>query len=247
MMSNAMIGPVEVSEVMTQMMESQQPKLLPKGYQPNEFDIICGRGRGLYKQKGNRKFRAIVLEHIDEYKDAKTKLDKSTVVIKIVDTVLSQNNGNCRFVKEAGVNTWEVVGYDYIRDKIGHAIRECIAASSKRNLQKHDVRPKGGQDRKVWNLDADVNGPPVKQRRIEKNISKLDKVPEPVQLPYCQSSQDSTKSLSQRKEDINEPPPKKFRLRIKIPKFLLSGKKFTVMTKSKTNSTKKCHEISIVH
>jgi hypothetical protein len=112
-------------------------KMLPKDYVLNEYDIICGRGRGFYHQPGNMKFHAIMFEHLEEYKALTTKLEKTAMVYLLVEKVLDQNDGNVHFVRystgsmSSQSEGWETLDHELICEKVGHALREMINVQKK--------------------------------------------------------------------------------------------------------------------
>lgn len=67
------------------------------GYQPGDRDVICGRGKRALRHSGNARFRLAILLHLDVYQRARTKIDKSLVVLHIAD---SFKRANGAFVKE---------------------------------------------------------------------------------------------------------------------------------------------------
>lgn len=69
---------------------------LEDGYEPGDHDVICGRGKSAFHHPGNRRFRLVIYMYMDRYQRAGTKLDKSLVVISIVDSFRSHSGG---FVK----------------------------------------------------------------------------------------------------------------------------------------------------
>lgn len=97
---------------------------LVDGYQPTDLDVVCGRGKGSYNKPGNKRFRAIVKDHIPEYVAARTKFDKSTLLQKIIDTIREE----ARFIKQGKDGSWYEISDDAAREKVGHTIREAIAA-----------------------------------------------------------------------------------------------------------------------
>ena len=119
---------VDLPNVITAMAKSQ-PLGLPEKYEVGPNDVVCGRGKGSYNRPGNKKFRAMVEEHVEEYVQARTKLDKSMVLSAIVEKVREQWNG--RFIKQKK-GVWEEIGDEQAREKVGHAIREAIAAGEKK-------------------------------------------------------------------------------------------------------------------
>lgn len=98
------------------------------GYQPTDWDVVCGRGKGSYNKPGNKRFREIVKEHMSEYMGARTKFDKSTVLQNIIDIIREQNNGTARFIKQNKDGSWYEISEDAAREKVGHTLRESIAA-----------------------------------------------------------------------------------------------------------------------
>ena len=91
--------------------------------EPSEYDVVCGRGKGSYNRPGNKRFRAIAQEYVPEYLAARSRLDKSSVLNKIVHVV--QENG--RFLKYSKKEGWFVISHELAREKVGHAIREAMA------------------------------------------------------------------------------------------------------------------------
>ena len=95
-------------------------------FQPSEHDVVCGRGRGFYNRPGNKRFREIVCQHIPEYLTLKTKLDKSMLLNRIIDLV--RRHHNARFIKKNANGAWHEIEENATREKVGHAMREAIAA-----------------------------------------------------------------------------------------------------------------------
>jgi hypothetical protein len=104
------------------------PACLPVSFKPTNYDVVCGRGKGSYNRPGNRRFRAIVQLHTDEYQ-ASGKVDKTMVLNRIMDLVQAQNDGTTRFVKRGKDGLFTVIPDDLAREKVGHAIRETIMAA----------------------------------------------------------------------------------------------------------------------
>ena len=65
-------------------------------FQPGEYDVICGRGKRSARHAGNTRFKLVIQLYLDKYLKAKTKIDKSLLVIEIVNIV---RNANGAFVK----------------------------------------------------------------------------------------------------------------------------------------------------
>jgi hypothetical protein len=105
---------------------------LDASYQPGAYDVVCGRGKGSYNRPGNKRFRSFVATYIPQYISARTKVDKSMVLNTIIDQVHSYTNPDtglaAQFVKYTKDAGWVMIGDEHAREKVGHAIREAIAA-----------------------------------------------------------------------------------------------------------------------
>lgn len=109
---------------------------LPEGYVPDEYAVVCGRGKGSYNRIGNKRYHAIVRSHIPDYLAAKTRFDKSTILNEIIEEVKAQNNGQGRFVKLDSDGSWYEISDEQSREKCGHTMRECIASANKKKKPK---------------------------------------------------------------------------------------------------------------
>lgn len=78
---------------------------LPQDYTPNNYSVLCGRGREFFNAIGNRRFRVIVSIFLERYSQADTKSKKSQIVSDVVDMVRSSGGG---FVKLENGGWWEV-------------------------------------------------------------------------------------------------------------------------------------------
>jgi hypothetical protein len=109
--------------------KAEAPTLtLPVSFEPTNYDVVCGRGKGSYNRPGNRRFRAIVQQYTDEYQSS-SKIDKTMVLNRIMDLVQAQNEGTTRFCKRGKDGLFTVISDDLAREKVGHAIRETIIAA----------------------------------------------------------------------------------------------------------------------
>jgi hypothetical protein len=101
-------------------------QLLPKGYQPSQYDVVCGRGKGHYNQPGNRNFRNILHRRLPEYKKLRSRADKTIFLSTIVEAIRCQNNGHANFIRRFKSTDWTVLTDEEAREKVGHAIREMM-------------------------------------------------------------------------------------------------------------------------
>jgi hypothetical protein len=120
-LSRYCVGP---PSAVAQMVANDAMTALPPSFNPTDFDIVCGRGKGHYNRPGCKRLREIIRAYIPQYTAARTKLDKSSVVSCILETVKDQENA--RFVKcKKGI--WYELSDDQAREKVGHTMREAIA------------------------------------------------------------------------------------------------------------------------
>jgi hypothetical protein len=116
----------------------------PEDFTPLREDIICGRGCAYSTRPGNRMFSAIVQEHLEEYTNAPSRLDKTMVVAVVLNKILETG---ARFVKkEKGKtkNMWCQMTREEAHHKTGHAIRDTI-----RQMEKSTTIAKTASDMKV--------------------------------------------------------------------------------------------------
>jgi hypothetical protein len=107
--------------------EAQDATQLPSGYEPSEYDVVCGRGKGSYNRPGNKRFRALVASRLPEYQAARSKLDKSMLINTIIDEVHALDDGKAQFIKFTKKEGWHKISHEAAREKVGHSIREAAA------------------------------------------------------------------------------------------------------------------------
>jgi len=101
------------------------PDVSSVAIRPN--DVLCGRGKVSFTHSGNRRFRHIISQSVDEYKSATSKWEKSLVAAKLVNLI--QASGG-RFLKQKrGDDAWYELSSSESKSKVSHAIRDAIAAT----------------------------------------------------------------------------------------------------------------------
>jgi hypothetical protein len=100
--------------------------LLAEDFTPGDDDVICGRGKKCYSHKGNKRFRERVILMLDEYKRAKSKLDKSNVLSRVVDQVRHQSPSGGFVKQSATTGRWFEVGDFLAREKTSQAFRDAL-------------------------------------------------------------------------------------------------------------------------
>lgn len=76
---------------------SDDMRKLPPDFNPGPCDVICARGKIAWRH--NVRFRKMVKEQVAAYSEAKTKVEKGTVVTSIVDAFRNDNPNGGGFVK----------------------------------------------------------------------------------------------------------------------------------------------------
>lgn len=127
---------VKIPGAITDLATNPEYAPLPDNYQPTDYDIVCGRGKGSYNKPGNRRFRAMVKAHIGDYLLARSRLDKSAVLSTIMDRVRSQNDGQVRFVSLDENGQWMEISDEQAREKVGHTMREALTTMEAKEAQR---------------------------------------------------------------------------------------------------------------
>ena len=103
-----------------------QIQIPPRGigpvHEPNEHDVLCGRGGRINAHPGNVRFRDIVVHRKKEYLAPTTKkLAKAHIAADIVQGIRSRQG---RFLKEDSDGSWWDIGDQKAIKKVGQALRE---------------------------------------------------------------------------------------------------------------------------
>eukprot|EP00980_Cylindrotheca_fusiformis_P017385 scaffold5395_cov126-Cylindrotheca_fusiformis.AAC.5 len=145
------------------------------GYEPSDFDIICGRGRGNFSHTGNQKLLDIIRERQDDYLKS-NKRGKGALGKQILIEILL--NGG-RFVKliDKKRQVWRVLPYKDVNTKIMHCIRDQInfqrkQGVSRENSMDFDMEVDDSRSRKTALDDAEGMLPPAKRQKGEKKLSR---------------------------------------------------------------------------
>ena len=80
---------------------------------PNEFDVLKGRGRGIYNHEGNLKFKAVVRSHIESYKSSNAD-EKSLLAEKVVTQV---NEDGGMFLEKGSDGLWYETSFEEALNK----------------------------------------------------------------------------------------------------------------------------------
>lgn len=118
-------GSNPVRTTTTDASQSSNMTPLPANFEPGPDDVICGRGKKCYNHIGNERFRLRVLTYLEEYSAAKSKLEKSGVLSKVVDAVRQQSPDG-GFVKQDEKGNWHEVGDFLAREKTSQSFRDAL-------------------------------------------------------------------------------------------------------------------------
>ena len=118
-------------------------------------DVLCGRGKVSFNHSGNRRFRHIVSQAIDEYSKASSKWEKSLVAARLVSVIHSAGG---RFLKQKKDNDdeWYELSTSESKSKVSHAIRDAIAATKQTRRPSQEIRCSG-----VSSNEADADERPT--------------------------------------------------------------------------------------
>lgn len=97
---------------------------LSPSFLPGDRDVICARGKAAKDHLGNLWFRSLIEEHIQEYSECESKLDKSFLVSKVMKLV-RRKSPQGGFVKNFN-GRWYEVGDRLSREKIGQTFRDML-------------------------------------------------------------------------------------------------------------------------
>lgn len=95
---------------------------LGSDFRPGQYDVICERGKDSYNH--NHHFREIIQEHLELYSQCQTKVDKSVLVLALVDVVRERSQGG-GFIKFCHRRSCYIeIGDRGARQKVAHALRK---------------------------------------------------------------------------------------------------------------------------
>jgi hypothetical protein len=96
------------------------------------YDILCGRRKTAFNNVGNRRFRVTISLNLPRYLGAKSRHEKSAVIISIVRML--RNDVGARFLKREGKEFIEL-DETQARGKVGHALRDMSVAQQQSTMR----------------------------------------------------------------------------------------------------------------
>jgi hypothetical protein len=121
--SAIMDPPQSLKEIALSSSISAAKTKLPDTFAPNSYTVLCGRGKDHYNWVGNRRFRVIVNMNLERYSCARTKAEKTRIVMDVVE-LIHESGGT--FAKRHVNGEWYDIGYDAAREKVGALFRDAL-------------------------------------------------------------------------------------------------------------------------
>lgn len=134
---------------------TKKKRMLPADFKPNNYTVICGRGKECFNAVGNRRFRCIVDMHIEKYSLAMTKTEKSQIVTTVIDTI--HQAGGMFVRKEKGI--WYETSSCVTREKVGAHFRDCLHMQYRSSAKCKTARRRALRIQKARKLEAKVKFP----------------------------------------------------------------------------------------
>jgi hypothetical protein len=137
---------------------SKVKTLLPVDYKPSTRSIICGNKRKYFESEGNRHFRKVCKQFLNEYMNAPTKVEKTNVVTKVMN-ILREDcpDSDATFVTPQG-GRWYAVSERTAREKVGTFFRDCLADSYKSSAKNKIAKRKTSKTSSISSNNSATSG-----------------------------------------------------------------------------------------
>ena len=111
-------------------------RFLPESFEPNENEVVLGRGKQIASHPGNVRFKEIVLSHIQEYSAAQTKALKSSILSHIVNKIRNNSPFKAGFVKQDNeTGRWSIAEDSAARIASAQIFRDALHDNYKSSKQ----------------------------------------------------------------------------------------------------------------
>ena len=113
--------------------------MLPPDFEPTNYSVILGRGKGSYNYVGNKRCRVIVKTFLQDFYQRETRSDRAIVVSKVIN-IIKEACPIGSFIKmENGM--WHQVSDKVAREKIFTMFRDVQNAESREALRATSSSP----------------------------------------------------------------------------------------------------------
>ena len=82
-------------------------------------DVLCGRGRAVWKHPGNIVFRSFIQQYTDAYANATCRAGKSDIITGLVQQL---KKNNIRMFKRDEAGKWQQLGDKEMKHKVSSKI-----------------------------------------------------------------------------------------------------------------------------
>ena len=141
--------------------------MMPKSFQPQEYDVICAKGKVAANHSGNGHLRQLVAKYYLDYGNATTRYEKTKVVTTIIEDIRNKcSDYGGGFVKLEN-DRWFEIGENAAREKVGQHLRERLHIKYKSST-KAKRRMKKEMNRKIeGHLETAITNNVVISRKIQ--------------------------------------------------------------------------------
>lgn len=150
--------------------------VLDEDYVPTKHDVVNGRGRKSYNHIANRRFRQLIAMNLTRYLAARCKVDKTLVVVGIVNTIRNATPAGGFLKKCPKRGRWVSMSDESAREKVGHCLRDMIA--SQRDDKKVNSKGAGSKSSAAKNNNSSKAAePPTQLTAMAAATSGADSTP----------------------------------------------------------------------
>ena len=94
---------------------------------PGDNDVICGRGAGTVRHRGNIQRRKMVEAHVREFVDSNCNREKRAMAMGIIEEVRAQTPPGRFLKKNVEPGNWDGIDDQQAREKISQLFRDIAA------------------------------------------------------------------------------------------------------------------------
>jgi hypothetical protein len=121
-------------------------------FEPNDYTVMCGKGKEYYNNIGNRRFRVIVEMNLQRYTRTVSKAGKSDIVSEVIRVIRASGG---QFAKLENSDEWWDIGDVAAREKVGSYFRDCLHVHYKSSTKAKTASRRKKRKQKRGCLDDD--------------------------------------------------------------------------------------------